>query len=198
MTLSDGDPADNNDIWFRVVTQKDHIKNGRVHHGAFTGRAIASPNPCKNRSWQRELSGRLRSRAGTVNEITRHAEAYCAENTRPGGNTKTFHGLIYSRVANIKLSYKDKIRLGAHFTPLPNDQAHADLTFTGWHSDTKDDRDEFILWLSDKLQALHHPGQLQLLPEVRLESALSRLKKLAMSFVTSIRKITRRKRHYCD
>ncbi len=125
-----------------------------------------------------------------------HSEAYCAENTRPGGNTKTFHGLIYSRVGNIKLVYKDRIRLSVHFTPLTNDQAHADLTFTGWHSDTREDREEFNLWLSDKLQALHHPGQLQLLPEAPVESTFSRSKKLIVSFITRVRKIARRKRDY--
>ena len=63
MSLSDGDAADDGDIWFRIVTQKDHIVRGRVHHSAFGGSAIAEPGPDMNRPWTRELSGRLRSLA---------------------------------------------------------------------------------------------------------------------------------------
>jgi hypothetical protein len=57
------------DVWFRIATHKDYIKNGRVLHGAFGGNAIAAPSAQKRRGWDRELSGRLRSLAGSVSDI---------------------------------------------------------------------------------------------------------------------------------
>jgi hypothetical protein len=190
MTLSDGDPADDSDVWFRIVTQENHIRRGRVHHGALKGNAIAPPEPGKNRPWQREMSGRLRSRAGTIDQIIQHADAYCDEQTKRGGGTKTFQGVMFSRVEAVKLVYKNTIPLGVHFTPLRTDRAHADLTFTGWRLDTETEREEFLIWLSGKLQALHRPGQLQLLLEARVppEPVLSRLRKFAASFMAGVRR----------
>ena len=129
MALSDGEPASDGDVWFRIATHKDYIKNGRVQHGAFGGNSIAAPSSEKRRAWDRELSGQLRSHAGSVSNIVSHAEQFCSEQTARGGGTKVFHGVMYSRVADIKKTYKSSIVSGVHFTPKPpSDAAHSDLT----------------------------------------------------------------------
>jgi hypothetical protein len=161
MALSDGEPANDGDIWFRIATHKDYIKNGRVLHGAFGGNAIAIPNAQRQRAWDRELSGRLRSFAGSVPEIVTHSEQFCADQTARSGGTKIFHGVMYSRVAEIKDTYKNTISSNVHFTPNPpTDPAHSDLTFTGWNINTKPELEEFTIWLSDYLHALY-PAQLE-------------------------------------
>jgi hypothetical protein len=163
MSLSDGDPADDGDIWFRIATQQGHLVRGRVHHSALGGSAIAPPK--KSRPWDRELSGRLRTLAGTVDEITAHAERYCEALTAKGQGKKSFFGLMYVRVRDGKRSYNDTLTTAVHYTPSDEDRAHADLTFKGWIGNTQEDRDRFILWITDILRALHHPGQVELLPE---------------------------------
>jgi hypothetical protein len=167
MALSDGEPASGDDVWFRIATHKDYIKNGRVLHGAFGGRAIAAPSAEKRRRWDRELSGRLRSRSGSVSDIATHAEQFCHDQTALGGGKKIFHGVMYSRVAEIKSIYKNAIVSNVHFTPNPpSDPAHSDLTFTGWNIDTPE-LEEFTIWLSDRLHALY-PAQLEEhLPDAR-------------------------------
>lgn len=168
MALSDGEPASGGDVWFRIATHKDYIKNGRVQHGAFGGNAIAAPGGQKRRPWDRELSGRLRSLAGTVSDIATHAEQFCADQTARGGGTKVFHGVMYSRVVDIKNTYKNAIVSNVHFTPNPpSDPAHSDLTFTSWDINTRPELEEFTIWLSDYLHALY-PAQLEAhLPNAR-------------------------------
>jgi hypothetical protein len=161
MSLSDGDPASDGDIWFRVVTSQDHIRRGRVHHSAFTGNAITAPERTKNRPWARELSGRLRSLVGNVEQ---EAIAYCREMTAQGGGEKSFHGVIYARVEKLKLTYEydHSIKTAACYTPLGRDPAHADFTFSAaWPNDEKD---RMLHWLSDRFEGLH-PAQIHLLPQ---------------------------------
>lgn len=184
MSLSDGDPAPDGDIWFRIVTQQDHIKRGRVHHSAWGGNAISEPSPEKARPWSREASGRLRSRAGSLENIERDANVFCQ--TALGGS-KTFYGVIYARVADAKLSFESILTTDIHFTPLTSDTAHADLTFYGWlANESKEERARFNLWLSEKLLALHHPGQLCHLPDAHIPLT-SRLKEFAMRCIVRIR-----------
>jgi len=165
MSLSDGDPAYGGDIWFRIATQQGHIVKGRVHHSAFGGNAIAPPNRAKNRPWARELSGRLRSRAGTLDQIVQRAEKYCADLTAnaPGQGQKVFSGVAYIRVRDAKVSFEDALTGGVHFTPL-TDPAHADFTFDRWIGNKREERERFNLWFTGILKGLHHPGQLDLLP----------------------------------
>jgi hypothetical protein len=161
MSLSDGDPAPEGDIWFRVVTSQDHIRRGRVHHSAFTGNAIKAPDATKNRPWARELSGRLRSLAGDAEQ---EAIAFCREMTAQGGGEKSFHGVMYARVAKLRLTYEHdhSIKTAAYFTPLGRDPAHSDFTFSAPWSDAE--RDRMIHWLSDRFEGLH-PAQIHHLPQ---------------------------------
>ncbi|SRR6266536_2559463 len=163
--FSDGDAAENGDVWFRVLTQKDHIKRGRIHHSAFTGNAISSPDPNKNRPWSRELSGRLRSKAGTIKNIEDFAVAFCDKLTKAGGGTKTFCGVMYAKVCAIRKPYRDILTLGVFFTPLKADPAHADVTFSNCIGETREAREALMLWLTDQVEGLHHPGQVHHLPE---------------------------------
>jgi len=191
MSLSDGDPAPDGDIWFRIATQKEYIKEGRIHHAAFGGAAISCPAPEKGRPWSRELSGRLRSCAGSLQEIEQAANDFCAAETTRGGGSKTFKGVIYARVADAKLNYEAILTTGVHFTPRQDDTAHADLTFHGWlANDSKDEMDRFKMWLSGKLQGLY-TAQLQLLPEAHIvpSHADSRFKKFARSCIARIRQL---------
>ncbi|SRR6266700_104801 len=190
MSLSDGDSADDGDVWFRVATQDGHIRRGRVHHGAFGGKNVISMPPReKNRPWDRELSGRLRSLAGSVEDIEKDAIEFCEAETKRGGGKKTFYGVIYTRVADAKLIYEDTVSTGVHFTPLDRDKAHGDFTFTGWAINTKPEEEKFFLWLSDVLQALHYPGQLQHLPDpdAQTKSIFDRLKELLNYMVPFIK-----------
>jgi hypothetical protein len=171
MLLSDGDPADGGDIWFRIATQQSHLVRGRVHHSAFGGNAIARPTAGKNRPWDRELSGRLRTLAGTLEEITQQAESYCEALTARGQGTKRFSGVMYVRVRDAKKSFDNILTTAIRYTPLSDDEAHADLTFNGWPGDAEE-QERFNLWLTDMLHALHHPSQLHYLPEA---SALAKL-----------------------
>jgi hypothetical protein len=161
MAPSDGDPAPDGDIWFRVVTNEKHITRGRIHHSAFKGNAIASPGQTKNRPWARELSGRLRSLAGDVEQ---EAITFCREMTAQGGGEKLFHGVMYARVPKLKLTYEHDhaIKTAVYFTPLGRDPAHSDFVFSKpWPND---ENDRMIHWLSDRFEGLH-PAQIHHLPQ---------------------------------
>jgi hypothetical protein len=157
MALADGEPARAGDTWFRIASHKDHIKNGRAQHGAFKGPAISAPDPAKKRPWDRELSGRLRSMAGSRERVIQHAIAFCDAQTKAGGGTKTFVGVMYASIAELATSYQNQVTTRVVYTPKnPDDTAHADLTFADWNINTREDLEEFYLWLSDQLQVLHY------------------------------------------
>jgi hypothetical protein len=64
-----------------------------------------------------------------------------------GGGEKTFAGVMYARVAEAKLVW-ERITTGVHFTPLDEDDAHADLTFHGWLADeSKEEKQRLAGWL---------------------------------------------------
>jgi hypothetical protein len=185
MSLSDGDPADDGDIWYRIATQQGHLVRGRVHHSAFGGNAIARPKADKLRPWDRELSGRLRTLAGTIEEITQHAKTYCEALSAQGQGTKTFSGVMYVRVRDARKSFENILTTAIHYTPLDSDNAHADLTFNGWIDEDLARRERFNIWFQDILHALHYPGQLQYLPEPEdTRSAIEKLLALLSRFVS--------------
>jgi hypothetical protein len=99
------------------------------------------------------------------------------------------------RVANIKQVYGTIspwtiLATGVNFTPLPDDPAHADLTFYGWlANESNEESERFLIWLSAILQALHYPSQLHHLPNADIPPSLadSRFKKFATSCIARIR-----------
>ncbi|MGB5085203.1 MAG: hypothetical protein WBO09_11475 [Methylocystis silviterrae] len=190
MSLSDGDPAPDGDIWFRIVTHEKQIKRGGPHHSAWAG-AIRPPKAGKNRPWARELSGRLRSLAGSLDDIARHGEAFCEEQTALKQGTKTFNGVIYARVRDIRQwEFENSLRTNVHFTPhkpppKPVDEAHADLTFDRWlENETDEEKERFNLWLSGRVEALY-AVQLHYLPEA--EVAPQRPESWLRNIVTQVR-----------
>ena len=161
MPLADGDVAADGDIWFRVATQQGYLYRGRVHHSAFGGNALSSPK--KNRSWSRELSGRLRSLAGTTEEIRADATAFCSKHTKPSA-TLEFAGVIYVAVTDAKKQI-DGMTTGVRYTPQADDPAHADFTFAHWTPVAKADQQRLALELVDVFRVLY-ATQLEFLPEV--------------------------------
>jgi hypothetical protein len=91
---------------------------------------------------------------------------------------------MYVRVRDAKKTYEN-ITTEIHYTPLEDDNAHADLTFNGWIGDKKEDWERFNLWFTDMLHALHHPGQLQYLPEAEdTRSAAEKLLAMLRGFAS--------------
>ena len=87
MPLSDGDPASDDDTWFRVITDEEYLRaDGRLKNRAFTGKAIAPPKG--EREWQHELSGRLLSFALNVET---EAKEFCTSVQR-GSRGHVFGG----------------------------------------------------------------------------------------------------------
>src|SRR4051794_14475061 len=128
MPIADGDPADVGDIWFRVLTDERYIRKGTVHPHAFKGKGvIGRPDPEKKRPWDHELSGRLRSLSATP---AAEAEDYCAEMTKLHKQTKTFAGIMFCRLPDLR-PLPNQINTGVHFTPLPNVKSHADFVLSG-------------------------------------------------------------------
>src|ERR1700730_17959612 len=157
MPLSDGDAAAEGDVWFRVLTEESYIRKGRIHHSAFTGKAIAKRDPTKSRSWSHELSGRLRSRS--AEDILPAAIAYCEEVSRRAKQKKEFAGVMFTRVSDARKRF-GKITTDIHYTPLEADHSHADFTFTG---STDADIRDLVNKLPELVTGLH-PSQLALLP----------------------------------
>jgi hypothetical protein len=169
MPLSDGDPAESGDIWFRVATQENHLVRGRVHHSAFKGKALAPPDQALNRPWALELSGRLRSIAGSVNQVVGDAVAYCAKQSVPGQGTKVFNGVMYVRVERAGRAFENSIDTAVYYTPLTDDTAHADFVFLRAPSVAEHSR--LIDWLQDLFEVLHAP-QMHFLPEAKTSGAV--------------------------
>lgn len=136
MPLSDGDPASDDDTWFRVITDEEYLRaDGRLKNRAFTGKAIAPPKG--EREWQHELSGRLLSFALNVET---EAKEFCTS------VQKDFAGVMYSAVAALRFAI-GKVTTDVRYTPLESDKAHAD--FVSFKSTEED-----LPAIRDKLQEL--------------------------------------------
>jgi hypothetical protein len=169
MMLSDGDPAEDGDIWFRILTSDKHITKGRVQHAAFKG-AIKPPRPEKNRSWSSEMSGRLRSIAGTITEVQQHAIQYCDR------KNQTFAGVAFSSSSRLRISFQDDpITSAVYYTPIDKppdtDSAHADLVFIGPAVQPKSAEEERLILTLHGLFTGLHPAQLHLLPPASIPTA---------------------------
>jgi hypothetical protein len=143
MPLSDGDPADIDDTWFRVLTNKHHLyADGRLHHNAFTGKtAIARPGQKENREWAHELSGRLLSLAGDVGI---EAKEFCEKQQRD------YVGIAHAIISALRTQHQH-VRIDVCYTPHDNDKAHADIAF---YNSADDDKEMLIDWLQTVLKAL--------------------------------------------
>ncbi|MFZ5693534.1 MAG: hypothetical protein ACOY5F_20050 [Pseudomonadota bacterium] len=131
MKLSEGDAADADDVWYRIITDKKYLRaDGRLRSSAFTGKAIAPPRG--KRDWNHELSGRLLSLAG---DVSSHAKAFCV------ANSKLFVGVMHSQVDKLRFEI-GAVTSDVRYTPRPDDEAHADfVTYNSTEDDLPDIRD---------------------------------------------------------
>src|SRR3989442_897669 len=117
--IAEGEPASDGDVWFRILNSDSQITRGKLNHGALKGQ-IRKTKAEANRAWQNEMSGRLRSIAGTVDEIKKHATEYCEKQSRK------LYGVAFSRCGSLRIEYGfEGITSTVHFTPI-TDGKYAD------------------------------------------------------------------------
>jgi hypothetical protein len=115
MPLVDGDPAEAEDTWLRVITNEKYIKSdGTLANNAFTGKAIAPP--AAPRPWSIELSGALLSK---IADLRTYGGAF------PYGQ---FVGYMFQEVRILR---NEELETDVVYTPKKDtphpDTAHADL-----------------------------------------------------------------------
>lgn len=164
MPLREGEVAPDGDVWFRLITSKSHISRGKIKHGAFKGKFLGRAN--SDRPYTTEISGRLRSEAGSIDEIRAHAEAYCKAKASSG---QKFAGLMFCQKAAAAKVF-DQFSMNVYFTPITSgpdvDPAHSDIGIAGPPIvDGSPEYDRLVIELSDLLRGLHSPDQIDLLPE---------------------------------
>lgn len=175
--IVDGERASDGDVWFRILNSDSQIARGKLNHGAFKGQ-IRKTKAEANRSWLSEMSGRLRSVAGNVEEIKKHASEYCEKRSRK------FYGVAFSRCADLRIDYGFAgITSAVHFTPIKDgkndDPAHADLTFSGKVIEPKsEDEERLLLRLHREFIALYPDQMDRLLPQATTERLADYLKRL--------------------
>ncbi len=180
MPLVDGDPAPEGDVWYRILTSDKHITKGRIQHAAFQGKCIKPPRPDKNRPWNGEASGRLRSLAGSIDNVKHHCQDYCKKINR------TFYGLMFPKEPLAGQTIAN-LQVGIYYTPIDNgDQAHSDLTFTGpVPEERSEEHDRLVMALSGKFNALH-PDQMSLLPDANVTTEPQKIRERLKSSVLAM------------
>jgi hypothetical protein len=135
MPLTDGDRAEEWDHWTRVITNKKHLKKGKViHHGAFGGTALGAASA--GRGWTHELSGRLRSLS---KDIVRESRDFCERRQPP----LSFIGVMFAQVGSLRENVGG-FDTDVYYTPNA-DRAHSDLVAFGAPSEFE--LDIIIDWL---------------------------------------------------
>ncbi len=135
LPLRAGRPAKSNDIWFRDITNRDHVreKNGvmRLHHAAFKGKAISQPS---HKKWLTELSGRLNSKAGTIDSMKACGDKRAnlsrerANKEGQSGKKFTYVGVFFKSIKEIRDSSFMKTDIIYDPTEEPiYDKAHANF-----------------------------------------------------------------------
>ncbi len=136
----DSNKASNDDCWFRPITSRDNIRqtesgNGtyKLHHSAVAKFELPDAGIGE---YKAELSGRIRSRAGTVEQIVSNGEELATNRAEKSSSlnpsTKIeFVGVATSKVSEIrawKFSNCDVVETskGEGFG-VEDDRAHADL-----------------------------------------------------------------------
>jgi hypothetical protein len=175
--VAEGERARDGDVWFRILNSDSQITRGKLNHGAFKGQ-IRKTKAEASRAWQSEMSGRLRSIAGTVDEIKKHATEYCAKQNRK------FHGVAFSLCGSLRIAFGfEGITSAVHFTPIKDgkyaDPAHADLTFAGKAIDPKSEDEERLLLRLHREFFVLYPDQMDgLLPKATPEPLTDRIKRM--------------------
>jgi hypothetical protein len=150
-----GMSALDNDHWLRNLTNRSHVtRDGTVHRQALKKPAI-DKNPS---SGNHELSGRLRSYAGTIDEIQLngklmveriHSKFTQANKVIP--SVIEFVGIAHAAVGALRWQ---KIEQEQHtdviYEPTCEDKAHANVTAYGYNTD--EDLDLLYQELQKKLK----------------------------------------------
>lgn len=139
-----GGPAPETDLWMRILTRPEYVRNGKLHHSALRGRALRPPR--EPLGWDHELSGRLRSMSVDPKV---EAEELVAGPAAAGSPTRSFNGYAVAAVSELRASPIVDVRSDVVFTPLQTDRAHADFVTFG----TADrDLNPILDWLQDRLR----------------------------------------------
>jgi hypothetical protein len=135
MSLKAGDPADESDVWLRVVTNENYWKaDGTLHNKAFGGGAFS---PSKDLPWRHELSGRLLS---LIKNLEQECIDFCGQK---------FAGVMFQTVVNLR-SKGSGFSTDVYYTPTERDEAHSDFVIFG--IEDKDDIFQVRDWLQDFVQ----------------------------------------------
>jgi hypothetical protein len=145
MAINAGDPAEQSDVWLRVLTADYWKRDGTLHNNAFGGQALAAPK--EPQGYTLEFSGRLLS---MTENVEAEAKEFCAAIGR------TFHGVIFQKVENLRSNgYSEHQNTGCrtdvYYTPKATDNAHADLVAFGL-GPTVEHRFLFREWLQEFIQ----------------------------------------------
>ena len=141
MTLVAGSPVPDDEVWFRVLVNRRHLtREGTLHANALKGSAFTrSSFP----GAAYELSGRLRSLAGTAAQlvtdgVTRAegARQSFRDRGQPVPSDLEFCGIATAECRSLKFASIGTSRTAVIYTPIsaPNpdeDIAHADLVIIG-------------------------------------------------------------------
>jgi hypothetical protein len=151
--LSDGDPAADEDCWFRFVTDARWITADNI----ISEQALKCYTPDVPRPWAHEWSGRLNSLTTDVGaDGNAYVEAIRSRQAKPNKNLQ-FVGTAFNSPRNLRGTIGQKhIRTGIFHTPIdPPDRfaspAHADFVTVDSHDD---DLDEIRTWLQERLKVL--------------------------------------------
>lgn len=127
-----GRSAKPNDVWFRCITNSSHLKkDGSLHHAAFKGKAVSQPS---HKKWSSEISGRLNSKAGTIELIKADGNQRAnlqkerAEEKGESGSKFVFVGVLIKDVCEIRKF--DFIKADVIYDPTQKpiyDEAHANF-----------------------------------------------------------------------
>jgi hypothetical protein len=135
--IVEGQPAPDQECWFRVLTNTDYrTTSGRVHHSAISKTQFArSRRPLL---YDHEVSGRLVSLAGTADEIKAEGEARAAKARRAfidrGQAVPSkimFFGAGCATVVELRPDIDPRIKANVFYTRGPTDNAHADFVTHG-------------------------------------------------------------------
>lgn len=119
-------PAHRHDTWYRPINDPKWIRDGRIHHSAFGGKAITDRNSDPHVG-NAEVSGRLFSQTGTVAALIATAEKRVRElKQKPGVSSKLkFAGVARVRVDDARR--REILRSEVLYDPTPVDNAHSDV-----------------------------------------------------------------------
>lgn len=130
-----GDPACSEDRWFRPITSRDSVRNHehgvRLHHSFV--KKFTSPQQVGS-NYKSELSGRIRSLAGSTENIHTNGTQHANLRKSGVGNTASaieFVGVAWAKVSLIRkwqFSSSDAIHTPTGFwLTCTKDRAHSDL-----------------------------------------------------------------------